>query len=218
MAPPLRPPRDAQESVGAARRQALRMTVLTQVNIAYHRFERAVTLYDRFALLQRIETEIAAQTHRGVLSNAQTRLEEIRADASAVLATRARDRAYAEMQNAYGAIYQASGLDPMNGQLSDDTVDGPGAQAGDGATRPGERQHSHTIARAGRRTADRERGRARPAGRRRAIAGRDDGRAAGGGSRGRGAGAVCRHRPASTAAASTSGPPVSNAAFVDGMP
>ena len=120
----------ARAAVADARRQALRMTVLTQVNVAVHRYERATALYDRFALLQKIESDIADQTRKAQQSDAQTILERIRADAAAVLATRARDRAYAELQNALGAIYQSAGLDPLHGQLATGSVDALAAQIG----------------------------------------------------------------------------------------
>jgi outer membrane protein TolC len=121
---------EARAAVADVRRQALRMTVLTQVNVAYHRYEQAATQYDRFALLQKIETGIANQVHKGQQSNTQTALESIRANASAVLATWARDRSYAELQNAHGAIYQAAGMDPLHGRIADGGVDAVAAQIG----------------------------------------------------------------------------------------
>jgi len=74
---------DAKQAIADARRQALRMTVLTQVNIAYHRYEHATTLYDRYALLQKIETDIYDEVNKSVQSSASTRLESIKAEASA---------------------------------------------------------------------------------------------------------------------------------------
>jgi outer membrane protein TolC len=114
---------EAREAVADTRRQALRMAVLAQVNVAWHRFNRADGLYQRFAELLDVESRIYAQTQSATASNAQSRLERIRAGAGAVLATRARDRAYAELRNAQGAIYQAAGLDPLPETLPDGDVD-----------------------------------------------------------------------------------------------
>ncbi len=114
---------EARETVADTRRQALRMAVLAQVNVAWHRFNRADGLYQRFAELQDVENRIYAQTQSATANSAQSRLERIRAGAGAVLATRARDRAYAELRNAQGAIYQAAGLDPLPDSLPEGDVD-----------------------------------------------------------------------------------------------
>lgn len=109
---------EAKATVADARRQALRMAVLTQVNLAWRRHQRAERLYGRFATLQEIEARIRAQTDAAASSDAQSSLERIRAGAASLLATRARDRAYAELQNAYGAIHQAAGFDPLPQQTT----------------------------------------------------------------------------------------------------
>ncbi|WP_162937628.1 TolC family protein [Indioceanicola profundi] len=103
----------ARMEVAEARRLALRMAVLTQVNLAWHRYGRATTLFTRAAALQDVEQRILSNTESAALSEAQTRLERVRAAASALLATRARDRAYAEVQNALGSVYASAGLDPL---------------------------------------------------------------------------------------------------------
>jgi hypothetical protein len=95
---------------------------LAQVNIAWYRFARADALYQRFAELQDVEKRIYSQVTSATDSNAQSQLERIRSGAGAVLAIRARDRAYAELRNAQGAIYQAAGLDPLPDALPDGDV------------------------------------------------------------------------------------------------
>jgi outer membrane protein TolC len=119
---------EAQTAVGDIRREALRMAVLTQVNVAYHRYERANLLFQRYALLQQIEGGIAGITRAAAQNDARTRLEAIRADAASLLATRARDRSYAELQDAYGAIYQATGISPLRGDIPDGSVQAVAAQ------------------------------------------------------------------------------------------
>jgi outer membrane protein TolC len=114
---------EAKAAVAETRRQAMRMAVLTQVNLAWRRHQRAGNLFGRYAALEAIEQRIRAQTEAAADSDAQTRLERIRAGASALLASRSRDRAYAELQNAYGAINQAAGFDPVASLPADDSID-----------------------------------------------------------------------------------------------
>lgn len=104
---------EARALVADARRRALRMAVLTQVNLAWRRHERAALLFERSSALQEVERRIYQQTASAAESSAQTALERVRAGASALLATRARDRAYAELQNALGAMQQSAGIDPL---------------------------------------------------------------------------------------------------------
>ncbi|MCI8211815.1 transporter [Pseudomonas sp. S25] len=113
---------EAREAVADVRRQALRMAVLTQVNVAWQQYQRASRLFERSNELQRIQRGILTQTESAVQSDAQTLVERVRTSTETVLATRTRDRSYAELQNAYGAVYQSAGLDPLPEQLADKSV------------------------------------------------------------------------------------------------
>lgn len=121
---------EATAKVADGRREALRMTVLTQVNVAYHSYERAESLYNQYAQLEKIDSAIADETHKGLMSNTQTLLDSIHANAAAVLATRERDLSYADLQNAFGTIYQSAGLDPLDGRLAEGSVDEIAGQIG----------------------------------------------------------------------------------------
>ncbi len=110
---------EAKEKVAETRRQALRMTVLTQVNVAWYRFERAARIFSRASELQKIESRMYQQSMAAQDGGAQSDLQRIRAGAANILASRARDRAFAEMQNAYGAIFQAAGIDPFPHEMPD---------------------------------------------------------------------------------------------------
>lgn len=109
----------AREDLSDARRLALRMAILTQVNVAYRRYQRATTHYARAAELQSVEQRIAEATRSAEESDAQNRLERVRAAAAAVLAQRARNQAFAEVNNALGAVYAASGFDPLPETIAD---------------------------------------------------------------------------------------------------
>ncbi|WP_417796595.1 TolC family protein [Terasakiella pusilla] len=95
------------------RRQALRMAVLTQVDLAWYRFKQASRVFERSRELQNLQRNILTQTESAYSSNAQSLLERVRIRTETVLATRMRDRSFAEMRGAHGAIYQAVGLDPL---------------------------------------------------------------------------------------------------------
>lgn len=113
---------EARERVAELRRQALRMTVLTQVNVAWLSFQQAEHRFNRNQQLTDVQNRILKQTNNAVASQSQTVLERIRTTTEAVLTTRQRDRSYADLRTAYGAIYQAAGLDPLPPSLTDDSV------------------------------------------------------------------------------------------------
>lgn len=114
----------SREQVAELRRQALRMTVLTQVNVAWLERERAEALFNRANELSRLQDAIRDQTENAARSQAETQLELVRARVETLLATRARDLAYAELLNAQSTIYQAAGIDPLPDQVADLSVGG----------------------------------------------------------------------------------------------
>ena len=113
---------EAREALAEVRRQAMRMAVLTQVNVAWQQYHQATQLFERSNELQRIQNGILQQTENAVRSDAQTVLEQVRTSTETVLAMRSRDRSFAQLQTAYGAIYQAAGLDPLPDRLAGDSV------------------------------------------------------------------------------------------------
>lgn len=113
---------DTREAVAQLRRQALRMAVLTQVNVSYLEFKRATSVFERSSELDRIQKAILEQTEGALRSDAQTELETIRTRVETVLAARARDLSYADLQNAMSAIYQAAGIDTLPDSVADDSV------------------------------------------------------------------------------------------------
>lgn len=109
---------ESRQQVAELRRQAMRMAVLTQVNVAWREFQRSSQVFERSNELQQVQDGIFQQSERAYSSQAQSRLERVRTATETVLATRTRDRAYAEMQVAHGAVYQAAGLDPLPEQIA----------------------------------------------------------------------------------------------------
>lgn len=114
---------EARQQVAELRRQAMRMAVLTQVNVAWREFERSSQVFARSNELQQVQRGIFKQSESAYSSQAQSRLERVRTATETVLATRTRDRAFAELQVAHGAVYQAAGLDPLPERIAGSSVD-----------------------------------------------------------------------------------------------
>ncbi len=113
---------ESREQVAELRRQALRMTVLSQVHIAWLERQRAETAFRRANELSRLQDAIQVQTENAARSSAETHLEVVRAKVETLLATRARDLSYAELVNAQNTIYQAAGIDPLPERISDESL------------------------------------------------------------------------------------------------
>lgn len=115
---------ERREQVAELRRQALRMSVLTQVNIAWLERSRAEQVFQRAGELSSLQSDIHRQVENASRSRAETQLELTRARVEALLSARARDLAYADLLNAQGMLLQAAGIDPLPGQVSDHSVEG----------------------------------------------------------------------------------------------
>lgn len=113
---------ETREQVAELRRQALRMTVLSQVHIAWLERQRAETAFRRASELSRLQDAIQVQTENAARSSAETHLEVVRAKVETLLATRARDLSYAELVNAQNTIYQAAGIDPLPERITDESL------------------------------------------------------------------------------------------------
>lgn len=113
---------EVKQSVADLRRQALRMAVLTQVNIAWQQYKQANNQYQRAQELSRIQNAILAQSTGAYQNNTQSLVERVRIATQSVLATRSRDQSFSAMQSSYGAIYQAAGLDPLPKEIAGTSV------------------------------------------------------------------------------------------------
>nr|WP_240353984.1 TolC family protein [Pectobacterium brasiliense] len=109
----------ANEDLAEVRRQALRMAVLTQVNVAWQEYQQSTQMFGRYQELARIQLGILNQTTLSVQHRAETQMEQVRVSTETILTTRARDRSFADVQNALGAVYQAAGLDVLPDNVND---------------------------------------------------------------------------------------------------
>ncbi|RLM21958.1 transporter [Brenneria alni] len=110
------------EELAEVRRQALRMAVLTQVNVAWQEYQQSTRMFSRYQELARIQRGILNQTELTVRNQAATQMEQVRVSTETILTTRARDRSFADVQNALGAVYQAAGLDVLPDNVSDTSL------------------------------------------------------------------------------------------------
>lgn len=109
---------EAGESLAEARRQALRMAVLTQVNVAWLEYQQSAQMFNRYQELARVQRGIMNQTDQSYRNQAATQMEQVRVSTETILTTRARDRSFASMQDALGTVYQAAGLDVLPTQIA----------------------------------------------------------------------------------------------------
>ncbi|WP_437609521.1 TolC family protein [Erwinia sp. V71] len=113
---------ESAETLAETRRQAMRMAVLAQVNVAWQEYQSSVQMFSRYQELARIQQGIYRQTDLSYHNQAATQMEQVRVSTETILTTRARDRSYAAMQNALGSVYQASGLDMLPDRVSDTSL------------------------------------------------------------------------------------------------
>ena len=113
---------ESAEALAETRRQAMRMAVLAQVNVAWQEYQSSVQMFNRYQELARIQQGIYRQTDLSYHNQAATQMEQVRVSTETILTTRARDRSYAAMQNALGSVYQASGLDMLPDRVSDTSL------------------------------------------------------------------------------------------------
>jgi outer membrane protein TolC len=104
---------EAQEEAGDFRRMALSVAMLTQVHVAYQQYVRGKTGFEQARVLAAIEKRINENVQQAATADGESALERIRSKASAVNAQLARDRAYAELQNAMSSMYVSLGLDAL---------------------------------------------------------------------------------------------------------
>ena len=114
---------EANIDLAEARRLALSMAVLAQVNVSYLRFQQALAEFDSAAQLRDVEIRILDATTAQGLTAAIGELDVIQAEVSALLAELRRDAAYAGVQNAYGAMLVSIGADPLPDQVADLSVE-----------------------------------------------------------------------------------------------
>jgi outer membrane protein TolC len=103
----------AQLDVARQQRLALNMAVLTQVHVADLDYLGRLRQFELTKQVNAVEQRILQYTHNASAANAQGRLEEIRAAASAMMSELRLYQSYGALQGAYGQVIATLGLDPL---------------------------------------------------------------------------------------------------------
>lgn len=109
---------EAREDLVKAKRQALSMAVLTQVNVSLMRYRMAADDFKLAQEMQQVAGRLQTQAETARLANAESGLESIRRMSKAVFVELQRDVAFAELQSAVGRVYSSVGVDPLPDKLA----------------------------------------------------------------------------------------------------
>jgi len=101
----------AQLEVSKNQRLALNMAVLTQVHVAYRDYLGRKHQYDRNADMSNVDQRILTYTQNAANNSADSRLQEIRASASALMSELRQYQSYGALQSSYGQILATLGVD-----------------------------------------------------------------------------------------------------------
>ncbi len=103
----------AQYDIARQQRLALSMAVLTQVHVAYRDLQGRQRQFELSEDMNQVDQRILTHTRNATSANAQGKLAEIRAQASAVMSELRLYQSYGALQNAYGQMLLTLGLDPL---------------------------------------------------------------------------------------------------------
>lgn len=103
----------AQLDIARQQRLALNMAVLTQVHVSQLEYLGRLRQYELTQQLNTVEQRILQYTRNASSANAQGKLEEIRAAASAMMSELRLYQSYGALQGAYGQVIATIGLDPL---------------------------------------------------------------------------------------------------------
>ena len=112
-----------QEQLAEARRLALRMAVLAQVQVGWRQYLGASNQFRRANQSFHVEQQLARLTTARADNDAQSTLDRIAGQTSAIAADLRRFQTYSEAQSALGKLYAAMGIDMLPGVSSDQDVD-----------------------------------------------------------------------------------------------
>ncbi|MBI5162670.1 MAG: TolC family protein [Magnetospirillum sp.] len=104
---------DARENVADMRRRAVNMAVLSRLHIAWWRYQDLTDQYDRARQMDALEREIAILSEAQQEADTGSKVEQVRAQATALRARLRFFEAYANAQDAYGTFLVGLGLDPL---------------------------------------------------------------------------------------------------------
>ena len=113
---------DADQKLKEIKHAALSMAVMAQVNVANLRLQQATEEYVTAQQQASVEQRIFQQMFNAGSLRQVGNLSVIQAEAEEVFAALRRDTAYANLQNAYGAVMVSVGADPLPDTVADDSL------------------------------------------------------------------------------------------------
>lgn len=113
---------DAQVEVARSQRLALNMAVLTQVHVSYRDYQNRKHQFERSSDMFGVDQRILGHTRNAARTSADSRLQEIRASASALISELRLYQSYGALQSAYGQTLATLGVDLLPKQLPDDDL------------------------------------------------------------------------------------------------
>ena len=114
---------EAGEKVANAKRVALRMAVLAQVHVSHRQFQNAGKQYLRADELYQVEQRLAEFAKVRAENDAQSVMERIANQTSAIAARLRRYQSYAQMESAYGKMQATLGQDLLPEQIASRDLD-----------------------------------------------------------------------------------------------
>ena len=113
---------EADQKLKEVKHAALSMAVMAQVNVANLRLQHATEEYLTARQQAAVEHRIYGQQSNAAEANQIGNLPVIQAAAEDVFAALRRDSAYANLQNAFGAVMVSVGADPLPDTVADDSL------------------------------------------------------------------------------------------------
>jgi multidrug efflux system outer membrane protein len=111
-----------QEDLAAARRMAVNMAVLTQLNVAVLAYHLSSEDYKIARSISTTSERINAQIKAQMASGTASELAQISNEAAAVLTAVSGSLAYANLQEAYGRVINSAGMHPVPMSFSSDNL------------------------------------------------------------------------------------------------
>lgn len=104
---------EAQRELATQQRLAMSMAVLTQTHVAYRDYTGRMRQYELSDEMDNVEQRLLAHARNATRTDAQGRLQEVRAAASALMSELRRYQSYGALQGSYGQVLATLGLDPL---------------------------------------------------------------------------------------------------------
>jgi outer membrane protein TolC len=109
---------ELQHEIAQQQKLAMSMAVLTQTQVAYRDYLGRKRQFELALELDDIDQKILGHTRNAAHNDAQGKLQEVRASASALISELRRYQSYGALQGAYGQMVATLGIDEPTATLS----------------------------------------------------------------------------------------------------